>query len=362
MAIVVLIYPVSQLLRLTSSGVNLSGRLQPYLFGPVAFILAIGITQFWLSRSPNWRRQMLLTGALTIIFIGGWVTGTSPIWNRLPGPYLPYSDQRSIQPESITAAEWAYSYLGPGMRMISDQVNTILMGTYGSEWVITPANSQIQVSSVFTSTNFDAGVIATIEQGDIQYVVVDRRLIGVDQTGYAQPVDADSLAKFDEAQGVSRIFDSGNIIIYDVRAIASGKTTSPNSLPPCAPSPSTGVSGSFPKLTNSYAGTIFNEPTGQAENISLTGINQQQGTICGFLGGLPANTQSTNMPANGPFTGTISANKHIQFTITNADGQATFTFEGVMLKDGSLAGTYCNAGAVNGQCSDHGLWSVTPAK
>ncbi len=122
LAIGVLAYPVILLIRLTQAGVNLGGRAQPYVFGSVAFVLAIGITRLWLSRAPNWRSRALLTGAIAIIFIGGWVTGTSPLWDRLPGPYLAYADQRSIQPESVTAAEWARSYLGPDQRLISDQV------------------------------------------------------------------------------------------------------------------------------------------------------------------------------------------------------------------------------------------------
>jgi hypothetical protein len=360
LAVVVLAYPVSLLIRLTSAGVNLGGRLQPYLFGSVAFVLAIGVTHFWLSRAPKWRYQVTLTGAIAIIFMGGWITGTSPLWNRLPGSYLPYSDQRSIQPESVTAAGWAISYLGTGQRVISDQVNTILMATYGGEWVVTTANDQIVVSSVFTSPQFDSDVEATLRLGNVQYVVVDRRLIGVDQTGYSQPVDSASLAKFDGVQGVNRIFDSGNIIIYDVKAISSGAVTTTTPQPSCVLTSSTGASGSYPNMAKFYAGTLGDIPTGLTVNISLTGIQQQQGTICGYFGGIPANAHSQNIPTNGPFKGTITADKHIQFTLTNNSGQATFTFEGVIQPNGRLAGTYCNVGAVIGQCSDYGLWSLSP--
>ena len=220
LAIAAFIYPVSQLMRLTSSGVNLGGRLQPYVFGAIALVLAVGITHFWIARAPNWMYRLPLVGLLAIIFIGGWVTGTSPLWNRLPGSYLPYSDQRSIQPESIMAAKWAYSYLGPGHRVIGDQVNTILMATYGGQWVVTPSNDQILVSSIYISPTFDHDVVSTLQQGDVQYIVVDRRLIGVDQTDYSEPLDAAMLAKFDEVQNVNRVFDSGNIILYDVKAIS----------------------------------------------------------------------------------------------------------------------------------------------
>jgi len=371
LAIIALVYPVSQLIRLTSAGVNLGGRLQPYLFGAIALVLAIGITHLWLSRAPNWWYRVPLIGLMTITFIGGWVTGTSPLWNRLPGSYLPYSDQRSIQPESVTAAKWAFSYLGTGQRIISDQVNTILMATYGREWVVTPANSQLQVSSVFTSPHFDHDVQTILQQGGIQDVVVDRRLIGVDQTDYIQPLDAGMLSKFDGVQGVNRVFDSGNVIIYDVSAISNGTVTVPAPTPTPKPTPTptpscmsvpSGVSGSYPKAAILYRGIIDDVSTDQKANISLTGIQQQQGNICGSFSVISANSHLNTIPGNGSFTGAITTDKKIQFTLTNGAGKATFSFEGVIQADGNLAGTYCNTGGSTRQCSDYGLWSVSPAQ
>ena len=351
-----LVYPVSLLMRLTSVGVDLGGRLQPYVFGSVAFVLAVGVTHFWLSRTPKWRYQVLLMGAIAIIFIGGWITGTSPLWDRLPGPYQPYADQRSIQPGSVTAAEWAGSHLGPGQRMISgDQVNTILMATYGHEWLVTNANDQIVVAKVFISPNFGPDVEATLQKGRVQFIVVDRRLIGVEQTGYPQPIDPAMLAKFDGVQNVSRIYDSGDIVIYDVEAITNGASTTPGPTPgpSCTPASSGGVSGSYPKLAKLYSGTLYAIPTGLTAKISLTGIHQQQESICGY---------SSGKPANGPFKGTITANGHIQFVVTGNTGQGTFSFDGLLQPDGTIGGTYCGPVAGTGTCSDYGVWSIAPAQ
>jgi hypothetical protein len=233
LAIGAIAYPFSQLIRVSSSGATLGARIVPYLFAAVAFVLAVGITRIYSSRTVNWRNSITVLAAIIIIFIGGWVTGSSPLWSRLPGPFLVSADQRSMNPESITAAEWAFTYLGPGHRMIGDRDNMVLMATLGYQWDVTSVNQHILISKVFFTTDFGAGVKTTLGQGNIQYIVVDNRLsTGLPRVGfyydvsepkamhYITPIDPADLTKFDEAQNVNRIYDSGNIIIYDVSAFS----------------------------------------------------------------------------------------------------------------------------------------------
>lgn len=373
LAIGALAYPASQLLRLVPAGTTTGARAQAYLFASVVFVLAAGVTHFWLSRVTKWGYSAAVTGAIVIIFIGGWITATSPLWYRLPGPYVPSADHRSIEPESVTAAKWARSYLGPGQRMIGDTTNINLMATYGDEWVVTTVNSKMIVSSVFRSTGFDAGVERALRRGGVQYIVVDHRLsTGLPRMGsyydaaepsrlqYTRPIDPALLAKFDSVKNVSRVFDSGDIVIYDVKAITSAPSTAPTPKSSCATAPARAVS-SYPRVARLYTGTMVDIPTGLKTNITLTGIQQQQGSICGNLGGIPANAAFSGMPANGPFKGSVTIAKQIQFTLTSDTGQATYSFDGVIQPDGTVAGAYCSLGEVTGKCSDYGLWSVSPA-
>jgi hypothetical protein len=46
--------------------------------------------------------------------------------------------------------------------------------------------------------------------------------------------------------------------------------------------------------------------------------------------------------------------------VTSNTGQATFSFDGTIQPDGTLAGTYCSLEVATGRCSDYGLWSVSP--
>jgi hypothetical protein len=73
-----------------------------------------------------------------------------------------------------------------------------------------------------------------LQRGEIRYVLTDQRLSrALPQTGFyfdgvepgafqrTEPVSRAALDKFDRADGVSRIFDSGDIHIYDVRSLAN---------------------------------------------------------------------------------------------------------------------------------------------
>jgi hypothetical protein len=239
LAIATLAYPVSQALRLTPAGGETGNRATEFVFLAMAFVLAIAITEYWLSHTQNWRRSALIVGATGLLCFGQMVLGSGLPWTLLPGPYLVSADARSIEPEGITAAQWAYSYLGPGQRIGSDRINTLLLATYGSEQVITGANSNAPVSSIFTSLKFGPGALVVLRQDNIEFLLVDHRLstslpyvgtyFNLPANGGQQntrPMDPAALAKFDSVQNVSRIFDSGDIVIYNVESITNGSPAS----------------------------------------------------------------------------------------------------------------------------------------
>jgi hypothetical protein len=92
--------------------------------------------------------------------------------------------------------------------------------------------------------------------------------------------------------------------------------------------------------------------------MSLTGIQQNQGDISGYL------TLGPKPQGSGPFTGTIDTARQLRFTVTNTAGNAeqpSLFFEGTMRADGNLVGNYCTIDQ-QGQCSggDYGVWSAVP--
>jgi hypothetical protein len=359
-----LAYPVSQVLRLTAAGAESADRATEFLFLGIAFVLAVGVTEVWLSRTPKWRRSAMIVGAVAVIFVGQVIAG-SPPWFRMPGPYLVSADPRSIEPEGVAAAQWVDSYLGVGQTIASDRINTLLMATYGDEpaSLIGAGVFNTSVVPVFTSLQFGPNEEAILQQDKIQYIAVDRRLsTGLPWVGTyfgqstswrsTKPMDPAALAKFDSLKNVSRLFDSGDIIIYDVKAISNPPSTVATPQSSCVPTSRATASTAHPNLVKQYTGKIYDVATGITTSMSLTGIQQQQGGICGYFSGLAR---------NGSFKGTISAAKQIQFIVTSDTGQVTFSFDGLVRPNGGIAGTYCSPARSSEKCSDYGVWSLSPA-
>lgn len=230
LGIVSLLYPVSQVFRFTVSGGEISDRFTSFVFISISFVLAIFITQFWPTRWLNLKQTSLITCALSVVFLGGVIVGVGPPWAILPGSYLVSADQRSIDPEGIQAAQWAHSDLGPNNRIGTDRINSILMGTYGDERIVTGVvDNNVDLSPVFLSSRLGPSDLTVLRRAQVRYLVVDLRFAyGLPQLGYyyqpyefdayhrIAPVDLAALTKFDTIPQINRVFDSGDIVIYDI--------------------------------------------------------------------------------------------------------------------------------------------------
>jgi hypothetical protein len=224
-------YPASLGLRLTQRGAEASNRASEFLFLAVAFVLAVAATECWLKVCDTWKGRYLLGIWATVLFAGGVILGW-PSWARLPGPYLVGADMRSIEPQGVAAARWARDNLGPGARVAADRTNRLLIGYYGEQRPITGYGDNVDESPVFFAPELGKFEIDTLQQGQVRYLVVDQRLTsGLPMVGvyfeqgepntfvHRTPIDPQALAKFDRAKGVNRIFDSGDISIFDVGAL-----------------------------------------------------------------------------------------------------------------------------------------------
>jgi hypothetical protein len=113
--------------------------------------------------------------------------------------------------------------------------------------------------------------------------------------------------------------------------------------------------------TGTYNGTIYNLSSNVRTDLSLTGVRQSQGKITGYL------VLGSGLHGGGPFSGTVDPAKHLQLTVTDPTGHATFFFEGTMKSAGSLSGDYhqCSPNPTqNSQCNPasagYGIWSLVP--
>ena len=232
--IVSLFYPISHLFRLTYYAEDIPGRSAAYIFIPLAFVLALFITQFWPTRRLSWKQISLITCAISVVFLGNVTLGSGTASDLMPGPYIVIADGRSVEPEGIQAATWTFSHLGPNNRVATDRVNQILMSDYGDQRLVVADVDKVDIASIFFSPSFGYDAVATIRQGQIRYLVVDLRLsralplVGfyyeVEEPGRFQrttPIDRQALMKFSTVSQINRLFDSGDIVIYDVGAFTN---------------------------------------------------------------------------------------------------------------------------------------------
>jgi hypothetical protein len=221
-----LLYPLTQAFRFTSLGTEITDRAAAFLFLPIAYVLTMLLTHFWPTRRLNQKTISLITGLILMIFVGGVIVGTGPNLSAAPGPYMVVADARSIEPEGIKDAMWSLSYLGQDKRVATDRINQMLMSTYGHQRIVTNLDDKVDVSPLFSSAQFDTTDIAILRHGQIHYLAVDTRIstaLPLEGTYFVNDrptkiISRDALIKFDAVIKINRLFDSGDIIIYDTGA------------------------------------------------------------------------------------------------------------------------------------------------
>jgi len=113
-----------------------------------------------------------------------------------------------------------------------------------------------------------------------------------------------------------------------------------------------------PAIAGSYKGAIHNTPADVNSTMSLPNIKQLGKNITGRL------TLGPGLIGDRPFTGTVDAARHIQFTVPGVFGNASLLFYGIVQSNGSLRGNYCSLDQV-GHCNQlaggYGTWNATPA-
>lgn len=143
-----------------------------------------------------------------------------------------------------------------------------------------------------------------------------------------------------------------------------GSTTTPGaraSATPGAgrtPSPSPGQTPTplYPALAPAYEGQIHNTPANVGSDMSLTSIQQKNDKISGTL------TLGSSLLGGGPFSGSVSQDKKIQFLVQSSNVAPLF-FTGTIQGNGSMSGNYCSVDSGT-HCSvnagGYGIWSVKP--
>ncbi|WP_157091611.1 hypothetical protein [Methylobacterium nodulans] len=219
-------FPVSVALRLTIGGWEVGNRMGSFVFFAVALLVAVSIVHFWQRRAARGWRLHASSAFVAIIVMSG---STSATIDPIRGMFRVVADSESIETMGVETALWTKEWLGPGNRFSSDRINRLLLAGYGRQDVRIDVWQGITAGRVFLAEQLYPDGYYALVNGDVDFLLADLRLTFAepvmgyyyepweDNTGMKVP--ASSLLKFNDVEGVTRIYDNGFQIIYDVRAL-----------------------------------------------------------------------------------------------------------------------------------------------
>lgn len=223
------LYVPVQVLRLTPASWETGNRASEFLFIGVGLVVAVALGA--LDEQLRSRLARLsLPIYVSVVFLGGVVISWRPDL-RLPRAYITEAAGQVIQPEGVTVAQLMRQSLGPNNNIPTDESNAMLLGLYGRQYSSSgPAGG---VRRMLLTPTLDPGAIGALVTVNAQYVVMDRRvqsgdhLVGIypllpfQSNAPSQFIDPQAIAKFTSDPDVSRIADSGDILVFDVSKLVA---------------------------------------------------------------------------------------------------------------------------------------------
>jgi hypothetical protein len=227
-----------------SEGPELAGRASTFTYIPMAMVAA-GVLVGWRPRLRPPGRPAVLNRAVgrlldgrrpirvppvvlgtviaVLLMFGARAGGWPPYWEELPGRYLVSGFERSIDQEGVAGAVWAGDWLGPDHRVAADLTGATLVSTYGRQDPVGEA-SQLYYDGTW---NLDDELL--LQSLGVDYLWIDTRIsqqlpvsgayFPVDPRNgqHSTPIPPENLSKFDQVAGINRLYDNGDVLIYDMR-------------------------------------------------------------------------------------------------------------------------------------------------
>ena len=216
-------------LRLVPSAWEIASRSSEFLFVGVGLMIALA-----LARPPGGmiRGRAYRVGVacvVSIIFIGGAAVGWRPEI-RLAQAIRVKAGDSDIEPQGLTAARWSRRWISPDTHGAfgADGSNSRLLLVYGRQFVRTGGIGGADLAVELPK--LEPWQIQLLRDKSIRYVLMDRRAVADDQlagyffptkispAGWRKSIPMSIYGKFDRRRA-SRLFDSGNVTIYDVSGL-----------------------------------------------------------------------------------------------------------------------------------------------
>lgn len=224
---------------LLPKGGELFCRSSSLLFIPLSFLVADhAVRRFWpepasasraeARRQPTAVRLTAVT-LLAWVFVGGFVLGSGPYWGRLPGPYMVAADPRSMDAETLAAADWAGRMLPRDSRIAADRVASLLLGSRGMLWPVMQGPGEVDAAALYFAPYWGRDETDMARVMRLRYLYVDRRMEGQPapygfhfyngDSGRGRLLSERQLTKFDSVPGIELVYRHGPVSIYDLKRL-----------------------------------------------------------------------------------------------------------------------------------------------
>ena len=240
---VVILFPLSLVPRLAPEGVNISGRSSEYIFAGLGCVLGLLVTEDTWGRHRQrarlikragiieWKRTALTAALVTLVFTGEITVGT-PFYELLPEAPHPTGYPWLVQPDAISASNWAREHLGINQRFASDNLDSYALATYGGQTTV----AENKVWPIFFSTTMNRTVVRDIKSARIHFLFVDSQMTkGVPPTPgyyfspeepgageYKNALPLAALNKFVSSTCIDLVYHHEGIEIFDASRIENG--------------------------------------------------------------------------------------------------------------------------------------------
>jgi hypothetical protein len=217
----------------TPDGQELAGRAATFVYIPVSVLAALALTRL-VNSGPvrRWGAAVtaVIMAAVVSLLVDGLANGWPPYWERLPGPHQVAAFEASVGNQEIDTSDWTLAELGPGNRIAADAgIYPVLLG-YGDQDALQVVGYLYSTSNFFaTDAEVGTAVWNKATGDEVHYVVTDSRLTKAippsgsffpgENNASLKPIPAANLTKYDHVNGIGRIYDDGDIKIYDLTSM-----------------------------------------------------------------------------------------------------------------------------------------------
>jgi GT2 family glycosyltransferase len=229
-----LAYPATFAGRFAGEVAEICDRATTFAFLPLAFGVAwlLRHRETTTVRGRRTARPAVLLALVGVGFLGGQILGSGPDWARLPGSYLVVADSRSLDAETLAAAEWAGDHLAPGGTVLADRMPATLLSSVGRLWPEAGPRAGVEPATLYFADTWGAEQTRTAQALGLRYLYVDTRLASglphqdwyfyAGETPEPRQLTVAQLTKFDAVPGITAVYRHGPVSIYDLSGLGIG--------------------------------------------------------------------------------------------------------------------------------------------